>query len=388
MWSQIKEVTLMNLQNLPSRLGSSSVIVVGIAGVVGVLIGLLSMAAGFADALQGTSDPNRAIVLRAGSSGEMNGNVTRDEYNVVALMDGIEAASDELYTVADIPKRSTDTPANVVIRGVTERAFQVRPEVSLVAGRNIEAGRAEVIVGVKAHDQFAGLDIGSEVGFRGDSVMRVVGHFEADGAAYEGEIWADLASTQAAFRRGSTLNTVRVVLESPEVAADLKSRIESDPRLELELKTEEEFYSAQSASRTSAINFFGYVVASIMAIGAVFAALNTMYSAVSSRTVEIATLRALGFGSTPVVISVILEALLLAGVGGVLGCALVYVLFDGYTASTLNNASFSQVAFDFDVTRELMTQGLTWAMALGLFGGLLPALRAARLPITTALRGE
>ena len=388
MLSQIWEVTLMNLRNLPSRLGSSSVIVVGIAGVVGVLIGLLSMASGFAAALEGNAGENRAIVLRAGATSEMNGNLSREELNIVSLIDGVVAASGELFVVADIPKKTTNTPANVVIRGVSDAAFEVRPEVKIVSGRMFETGRNEVIAGIKAADQFSDLQIGDEVQLRGDAVWQVVGHFSADGAAYEGEVWSDLATTQAAFRRGSTMNTMRLILQDEAAAQLVSEAIEADPRLEVALQTEKDYYQKQSQGRADLINTFGYTVAMIMAVGAVFAALNTMYSAVSARTVEIATLRALGFGNTPVVISVMLEALMLALAGGLLGGLIVYLAFDGYTASTLNNASFSQVAFDFAVTPELLTQGLTWALLLGLIGGLFPAVRAARLPITTALRGE
>jgi putative ABC transport system permease protein len=384
---QILEITLMNLRNLPSRVGSSLVIVVGIAGVVGVLVGLLSMATGFAAALEGASLPNRAVVLRDGSNGELSSSLSIEEFNVVSGFEGIDVASAELYVVADVPKKATGTPANLIVRGMRDAGLAARPEVEVVAGRAFEAGKAELLVGLQAAAVFEGLDLGARVDFR-ESGWTVVGHFSTGGTAYESEVWADLSVVQANFRQSGNISSMRVLLEDPALAPVLNEQIQSDPRLDLALRTEVEFYASQSESRAALINTFGYAVAVIMAIGAVFAALNTMYTAVSARTVEIATLRALGFGSMPVVISVMIEALCLALLGGVLGAIVVFALFDGYTASTLNNASFSQVVFDFAVTPALLQLGIGWALALGLVGGLFPALRAARLPITAALRGE
>ena len=387
MLGQIWEITLMNLRNVPSRLGSSSVIVVGIAGVVAVLIGLLSMATGFSAALQSTGHEDRALILRDGSTSEMSSGMGQPQISILKQLEGLVAVSGEVYVVADMPKKDTGTPANVVVRGVEQQAFQVRPEIQVVAGQKFATGKNEVLVGIKAAHEFSNLDIGDEVDVR-NSRWRVVGHFSAAGSAYESEVWADLPMVQSAFRRGGSYTSARVSLEDPALAEGIAQKITEDPRLDLALTTETEFYANQAESRTTIIETFGYGVAVIMAIGAVFAALNTMYSAVSLRTVEIATLRALGFGGLPVVVSVMIESLVLALIGGTLGAGLVYLVFDGYTASTLNSASFSQVAFDFAVTPELITQGITWALLLGLIGGLFPALRAASLPITTALRGE
>ncbi len=387
MLAQIREITLMNLRNLPSRLGSSSVIVVGIGGVVAVLVGLLSMATGFSSALNSTGQADRALIMREGSTSEMNGAMTAGQRATIRAMEEVAVGSGETYVVAAIEKIGTDVPANVVVRGVEPQSFDIRPEVKLIEGRRFEPGRAEIIVGVKAASQFKGLGVGETLQVR-DQAWQVVGHFVAGGSVTESEIWADLANVQSAFRRGGTSNTMRVQLTSAEAALALNDRLREDPRFDLMVRTEREHYAAQSEDRAALINGFGVAVGIIMAIGAVFAALNTMYSAVSSRTVEIATLRALGFSSLPVVVSVMIEALTLALLGGLFGGGLVWLAFDGYTASTLNNASFSQVAFDFAVTGELLQMGLTWALALGLVGGLFPALRAARLPITTALRGE
>ncbi|MEM7077037.1 MAG: ABC transporter permease [Pseudomonadota bacterium] len=387
MLTQIKEITLLNLRNLPSRLGSSSVIVVGIAGVVAVLVGLLSMGTGFQTALESTGRADRAIIMRDGTTSEMNGAMTPADRAAIKAMEEVVLGSGETYVVAAIEKLGAQVPANVVVRGIEPESFAIRDEVEIEAGRRFASGKAEIVVGVKAASQFAGLQIGDGLVVR-DQVWEVVGHFSAGGSAVESEIWADLANVNSAYRRGGISSTMRVQVVSAAAAAALDQRLKDDPRFDLMAQSEQEFYAGQAESRAELISGFGLAIGIIMAVGAVFAALNTMYSAVSTRTVEIATLRALGFGSLPVVFSVMVEALFLALLGGLLGGALVWLVFDGYTASTLNDSSFSQVAFDFAVTPELLRTGLSWALVLGLIGGLFPAVRAGRLPITTALRGE
>jgi putative ABC transport system permease protein len=343
------------------------------------------MAIGFRTALENTGSPDRAIVLRGGANGELASGIGTDAVAIVSSMEGIEASSAELYTIADVPKRSSGTPANLVVRGVQPSAFSIRPEVRIVEGRFFEAGKREVIAGRGAVAEFSGIDLGAEVAFR-DSAWTIVGIFEAAGGANESELWADLPVAQAAFRREGAVSSMRVRLASPDLASALAERIDTDPRLDLKLESEPDYYSAQSASLSAIITGFGYLVASIMAVGAVFAALNTMYTAVSTRTVEIATLRAIGFGGTPVIASVMIEALVLALLGGLVGAAVSYVVFNGWTISTL--AGFTQVAFNFTVTPPLVATGVVWAVALGTIGGLFPAIRAARMPITVALRGE
>ena len=387
MLGQVLEITVMNLKNLPSRLGSSAVIVVGIAGVVGVMVAILAMAAGFRGTLDRGGEPDRAIVLRGGSDSELSSSISIAEMNVVASMEGVALASGELYTVADIPKRSTGLDANLIVRGVTPAAFDLHQTVQVVEGRNFATGKSELIAGRGAHLEFAGIDIGNTLEVRGGE-WTVVGIFEADGSAFESELWMDLAVAQSAFRRGESVSSMRVRVDSPARIPGLAERVENEPRLDLKLVGEQEYFSAQSGSLATQIEGFGFAIAVIMAIGALFAALNTMYSAVTTRTVEIATLRALGFGNAPVVISVMIEALALAILGGALGASISYLAFNGYTASTLNDVSFSQIAFDFAVTPEIMRTGLLWALGLGAVGGLFPALRAAWMPITAALRGE
>jgi putative ABC transport system permease protein len=387
MLRQILAISWMNLRNINARRGASSVIVVGIAGVVAVLVSILAMATGFRAALESTGAPDRAIVMRGGSGGELSSGISQEGVNIVAQMEGIAQTSGELYTIADVPKRSSGTPANLVVRGVEQSAFAIRPELAIVEGRNFEAGKRELIAGRRAAAEFAGIAVGAPIRFR-DSDWQIVGVFEANGDVNESEVWADVKVAQAAFRREGGVSTIRVQLTDPAGIDVIAALIEKDPRLDLQIQSEPEFYGNQSKRLSTIITGFGYLVAVIMAVGAIFAALNTMYSAVTMRTVEIATLRAIGFGSTPVVVSVMIEALTLALLGGVVGAVLSYAIFNGMTISTLNNASFSQVAFDFAVTRELISKGLIWAIALGFVGGLFPALRAARLPITVALRGE
>lgn len=386
MLKQILEVTWMNLLNLNARRGASLVIVVGMAGVVAVLVGLLAMSAGFTAALKSSGRPDRAIILREGSTQEIDGGISAEAQQIVSQLEGIARASGEVYVGLDLPSRATGKPATAVGRGVAMAAFDVRPEIAIVAGRRMNPGHNEMIAGTAAVQQYTGLEIGDEVELRGSTWM-VVGHFEGGGAAYASEIWMDLSLTQATFRRAGTVSSIRVQLEHPGAAADVRDRLRADPRLELDLTTEFDFYATQSRTRAELIESFAYLVATIMAMGSIVAALNTMYSAVSTRTIEIATLRALGFGGLPIVVSVITEALLLAFAGSVLGGALVYVLFDGYAASTLNAEAYSQVAFEFAVTPDLLLLGVSWALILSLIGGLFPAIRAARLPIVAALRG-
>jgi len=388
MLAQIFQISLLNLRNLPQRLGSSSVIVVGIGGVVAVLVAILAMAAGFSATLNRSGAPDRAIVLRGGSSSaELSSTIDNRSRQFVGTLDGVRLSSGELYTVADIPKRATLLPSNVVIRGVEQSAFEIRPEVRIIEGRNFNPGRNELIAGRAASEQFVGIDLGASVELR-QSEWEVVGIFEADGSAYESELWTDLAIAQSAFRRFSLISSMRLQLEQPGMTDPLQEAFDNNPSIDLAVTSEEEFFRSQSQFLTTLITGFGYGVALIMAVGAMFAALNTMYAAVSTRTVEIATLRALGFGATPVVISVLAEAVALALIGGLLGAAVAWFGFNGYTVSTLNQGSFSQVAFDFAVSPDILVTGIAWALSLGLAGGLFPALQAARMPITRALRGD
>ena len=390
-FNQLAAVTAMNLRNLPARLGTSLVAVVGIGGVVAVLVSLLSMGEGFRAALDLSGRDDVALVLRGGSPDELSSAFSREEVNVIVSAPGIARdaggpiASPEFYTIVDLPMRSTGTGANVPFRGVTARAPQVREGFRIIAGRMFEPGKDEVIVGRGAFAQFGNVDLGRDVTW-GSHVWRVVGVFEAGGSVSESEVWTDLTVLQGVYRRGNSVQVVRAQLESPEALGTLERWLDADPRLDASVRSEREFYADQSRILITLVRYVGTTIAVLMGIGAVFAALNTMYSAVSSRTREIATLRALGFGASPVVVSVLLEAVALGLVGGLVGGALVYFGLNGYQASTLNWASFSQITFAFTVTPALLVTGLVYSLILGLVGGLLPALRAARLPVTAGLR--
>ena len=386
MWKQTTAVTRMNLENLGSRAGASATVVVGSAAVVAVLLGLLAMSAGFRSALVETARPERGLILRNGSNNEMDGWIGLQELAILEAYEGFAVTSGELYTTLTVPKRGTGSTVDVVCRGVTTAAFALRPEVRIVSGRTLVPGRNEIIVGASAARQYAGLDVGDRVQAR-TATLEVVGHFVAEGAAAESEIWMDRAIAQSIFRRTSMVSVARVRLDPDADATDLNQRLSADPRLTGTLIPEQEYFAAQSASRAALIDAFAYLIAGIMALGSVFGALTTMFSAVSRRSVEIATLRALGFHAVSVVASVLVEATALALAGGILGAAVAYAALDGYTASTINPAAGSQLAFAFRVTPDSIRLGLGWAIALGVLGGSAPAVRAARLPISTVLRG-
>src|SRR6185503_730270 len=320
--TQVLAITAMNLRNLPQRVGTSLVVVVGIAGVVGVLVSVLAMAEGFRHTLASTGRADRVIMLRAGSDAELSSGVDRDQATLLASLPGVardEAgrpqASAELVVMVDLPRKGESNPNNVPFRGVQRAAFTIRDEARLVEGRRFEPGVREVMVGRKAAGQFAGLAVGSRIGFR-DSDWTVVGIFESGGDV------DDSAAGLAAFR----------------------DAVARDPRFSITVLREPEYYAKQASVLSGLINVLGYTVAAFMAVGATFGALNCMYSAIASRQVEIATLRAIGFGGAPVVVSVVIEALLLSLAGGMVGGALAYVYCDGASLSTLNFNTFSQVA--------------------------------------------
>jgi putative ABC transport system permease protein len=391
--NQIVQIALINLRTLPQRLGTSLVVVVGIAGVVGVLVSVLAMGEGFRHTLASTGRPGRVIMLRSGSDAEMSSGIARDQATLLASLPGIardEAgrplASAELVVMVDLPRRGQTDPTNVPFRGVQPTAFGVRDELRIVEGRALARGVREVIVGRKAAREFAGLSVGSRIAFR-DSDWTVVGIFASGGDVHESEIWADAEVALSAFRRTGFQSVTAVLTDtSPAGVEALRAAIARDRRLSVNALREPEYYAKQASVLSKLIGVLGYSVATFMAIGATFGALNCMYSAIASRQTEIATLRAIGFGGAPVVASVMIEALVLALVGGVLGGTLAYVYCDGATLSTLNFNTFSQVAFDFRVTPGLLARGLVWALVIGVAGGLLPAIRAARVPVTVALR--
>lgn len=389
--SQIFVVTRFSLLSVPERKGSAMATVFGIAGVVAVLVGVLSISYGFRQAMTAAGQPDCAVVMRTGSDNEMTSNLTLDEGNVVADSTFLArneygpAASSELYVILNLPKRSTGTDANVPLRGIHQQAYAVRKNFKIIAGHKFEPGRNEVIVGRAAANEFSGCELGGTIPVGGQK-WKVVGIFACDGGVAESEMWADAPLIQETYHRGSTFQSVYCKLKSAKDYQAFEDELTSDPRIKVTVKKETQYYSDQSRVMTSIITTLGFSISTLMAIGAVFGALNTMYSAVAARTREVATLRALGFGTAPVVISVLIEALALALVGGIVGGGVAYAMFDGYQAATMNFQSFTQVAFAFAVTPGLLIQGAIFAAVIGFFGGLFPAIRAARMQIAPALR--
>jgi putative ABC transport system permease protein len=294
-------------------------------------------------------------------------------------------ASTELYVILNLPKRSTGTDANVPLRGIHQQAYGVRKDFKIIAGRKFEPGRNEVIVGRAAANEFSHCELGGTIPVAGQQ-WTVVGVFTSDGGVAESEMWADAPLIQQTYHRASTFQSAYCKLKSASEYQAFEDELTSDPRIKVTAKRESQYYADQSRVMSSIITTLGFSVSILMAIGAVFGALNTMYSAVAARTREIATLRALGFGTSPVIISVLIESLVLAIVGGIIGGGAAYLLFDGYQAATMNFQSFTQVAFAFAVTPQLLVQGAIFAAVIGLFGGLFPAIRAARMQIAPALR--
>lgn len=389
---QTAAVMALNVRTIPQRLSSSAVAIVGIAGVVVVFLSVLSIAAGFSAAMSQSGSPRRALVMRSGADSEMTSGLGGDEVAVIKQAPGIQRdgqnalASAELYVIIDLPKRSSpDAPANVPMRGIEPSAMRVREEVSLTQGRMLEFGTNEVIVGRAASTQFANLALGDAI-VSGENRWQVVGVFEADGGVAESEVWADSRALQGAYRRGNSYQSVLASLESADSLAAFNAWLTTNPALNVMVRRENEYYAGQSQALTRLIRTIGYGIAGLMGIGAIFGAILTMYTAVSTRAREIATLRALGFDTSAVLVSVLGESLVLGAIGGLIGGAAAYLAFNGYQTSTMNFQTFSQVAFAFAVTPALLVQGLSYALLMGLIGGLLPAIRAARLPIPSALR--
>jgi len=389
--SQVISVALFNLRSIPERKGAAVAAAVGIAGVVAVLVGVLAIAEGFRRAMVFSGSPDVAIVMRSGADSEMTSGLSREETRLIADAPGVARnargpmASAELFVIIDLPKRSTGTAANVPLRGVETQAFDVRGNVQLVQGRQFEPGKNEIIVGAGAAREFAGLTTGQQIRV-GQNTWSIVGVFSAGGGVAESEIWSDAAVLQPAYHRGDVFQSVYVKLTSASAFDQFKDALVANPQLTVKASRTADFYAEQSTAVTQFITTIGVFIAGMMALGALFGALNTMYSAVAARTREIATLRALGVGAGPVVLSVLVESFALALVGGSLGAAGAYLVFDGFTAATMNWQTFSQVTFAFAVTPQLLFRAILWAATLGLIGGLFPAIRAARLPIAAGLR--
>jgi putative ABC transport system permease protein len=387
---QIFAVTAMNLRSLPQRAATSLVIVIGIAGVVAVLISVLAMSTGMIRTMNNTGRDDRAIVLRNGSVSEISSAVTRDSLRLIMDSAGVKRdaqgkpiLSAEALRLISLNKKEDGSQVNVILRGVGPQLLELRPELKIVQGRMFQPAVNEIIVGKAAAAQYGGVKIGDHVKSR-RSTWTVVGVFSSGGDSHESEVMADSETLIAADQRGS-FQSINVLLESPQAFQKFKDSVSSNPQLAMDVSREREYFQQASKGISRVISFLAYVVGGIMAVGAIFGALNTMYSAVSERLREIATLRALGFGATAMVISVLVEALLLAAIGGAIGAVIAWAFFNGNTVSTGGTAQ-GQLIFDLTVSPQLIVTGIVWAAVIGLIGGLFPAIRAARLPVATALR--
>jgi len=389
---QARSVTGIGVSTLPGRLGASSVVVIGIAGVVAVLVAMLAMAEGYRETLRKSGSEDTAIVMRGASAAEVMSTLDNASVRAIEQTPGVARdaqgraiASPELVVAANLPIKggAPDEDGSVQLRGIGPQGWAVRPDVEIVEGRRFGTGKREIVVGTGAQRQFAGLEVGKQIRL-GSQAWTVAGVFHS-GDAMDSEIWGDADVVATTYRRGSTRSSVTVKLENPGAFKQFKAALAADPRLDVDTSTTLEYFSKQSEGMTRIIRIIGIVVGAIMAIGAVFGALNTMFATVATRAREIATLRALGFRSVPVVVAVMLETMLLALLGGLLGGALAWIVFNGYTASTIAGG-VGQLTFAFKVSPEVLWTGLKWALAIGFVGGLFPALRAATQPVTTALR--
>jgi putative ABC transport system permease protein len=392
LFRQIGAVTAMNFKSLPHRIGTSIVIVIGIAGVVAVLVSVLAMSTGMLQTMENSGREDRAIVLRNGSAAESGSALARDAARLIQDAPGVKRdsagkpiASAESLRLVNLFRKEDGAEVNVALRGVGPQLAQLRPEVKIIQGRMFRTAVTELIVGKAAHAEFKGLNIGDQIKTRG-ATWTVVGVFSSDGDSHESGLMTDADTLVAADQRGG-FQSVTVMLESTAAFQKFKDALTANPALAVDISREREYYRRQSETIGRVIYVIAYVVGGIMAIGAIFSALNTMYSAVSARLREIATLRAIGFGPTAMVMSVLTEALLLAFIGGVIGAAIAWLFFNGHQVSTsAGGAAAGHLIFELSVSPALIATGILWAITIGLIGGLFPAVRAARLPVATALR--
>lgn len=380
-----------NFRSIKVRWTSAIVAIIGIAGTVGVFIAMLSLARGFKATLVSSGSEDNALIVRAGATSEMTSGFGLDSVKIIQDEPGIARGpggplvTSEAVLMAPIPMVSNGADANVQLRGVSPNVLEIRKQIKIVEGRMFKAGLSELVVGKNATNMYSGLKLGNTIAL-GTNRWQVVGVFDAGGSSFDSEVWGDAHLLSAAYNRpDNSFQSLTVHLASPDTLRQLQDAISTDPRLNVDVTREIEYYAKQSNRMTTLITRLGGFVALVMAFGAVFAGLNTMYSAVAERGREIATMRALGFGSVNVVLSFLFEALLISFVGGLLGCLAVLPL-NGLTTGAMNWQTFSHLAFAFKITPLLLLLGVVFALAMGAVGGMAPAIRAARLPVATALR--
>jgi putative ABC transport system permease protein len=382
---------IYNIRSVKARWTSAIVAVLGIAGTVGVFVAMLSLARGFRATLVASGSEDNALVLRGGATSEMMSGIQLDMVKIMQDAPGVAhdgsspLVTSEVVVIAPFPLRATGTDANVQIRGVSVNVLEIRKNVKISQGRMFQPGLSELIVGKNASATYSGLTVGNTVDF-GSGHWQVVGVFDAGGSSFDSEVWCDARVLDDVYKRPTNIfQSATVHLTSAAAFQQFKDSVTSDPRLNVDVSREIDYYAKQSTAMTRLITILGGLVAFVMAIGAIFGALNTMYSAVSERGREIGTMRALGFGAAAVVFSFLVEALFISFIGGAIGCIAVLPL-NGLTTSTMNMQTFSNIAFAFRITPPLLVGGIIFALAMGLLGGFLPAIRAARRPVALALR--
>lgn len=394
MIAQLLHVTLANLRALPGRWGASLVVVLGMAGVVAVMVALLAMGEGFRQTFSKAGSPERVVVVKTAEDSGTTSALTREQVSIVFDLpgfakdaDGKPVAVGQKFMTSELRQRATGHGVGAVLRGVSEKAWRLWPEVKIVEGRAFTPGRREAVIGRAAQNEFAGTAVGETVELA-NGPWTIVGVFEAPGTLFESELWGDVEMVFPGYSITGQFSSVVGKLESPASLPVLRDALTTNPQLAHVVKTEADHYATLSGNLGGTMVVFGYAVAGIMGLGALFSAINTLYASVKVRSREIATLRALGFGAAPIVGSVLVEALVLCALGAALGGALAFMLFDGYALSTIGGGAneMSQIMFAFQVTGPLLLQGMVLGCAIALVGGLLPAIRAARLPIAEALR--
>lgn len=393
MFKQIGAVTMINLRSIPQRAGLSLATIISIALVTGVLLGFLAMSNGFRATLQGTGSENVAVALRAGSQAELNSGLSSEDVRLIEEAPGVARDSEgrplvsgELYVIVDGTKRASGTDANLPLRGVGPQALSLREGFEMVEGRMFEPGTNELVVGASVLREFSGFDLGETIRL-GSNEWVVVGIFSTGGSVFESEIWADIAVIQNLYNRGTAVQSVRARLTSVEAIEDLRAWAADEPRVNLDIESETDFFASQAGGTAVLIEFVGWPLAIIMAIGALAGAWNTMYSSVDTRMREIATLRAIGFSGFAAAVGTMVESLVLAALGGLVGALAIYLLFNGVSASTLGSG-FTQVVFSFAVTGGSVIAGMVMAVVIGFLGGLVPAIRSAYVPLLTVHRSE
>lgn len=391
LFSQIGSVIAMNIRSLPQRFWMAFAATLAISVVVAVLLSFLSMSNGFKKTLEGAGSENTAIITRSGSKSELNSVLGNDTVKIITEAPGIarnEAGqpiySPELYVVVDGIKRTTGTEANLPMRGISTVGFDLRGNVEITQGRLFEAGKNEIIVGESVMREFSGFELGTSVRF-GKTEWTVVGMFSTGGSAFESELWADARTLQSQFRRGNSFQTVRVLLEEPGNIEGMIKMVEDDPRLILDVQTEADYFAEQGEALNSMV-YLGWILSILMSVGALAGALNTMYTSVAEREQEIATLRAIGFSNISAFFGTLVESLVLSIFGGIIGAIASFLFMDGLSTSTMGG-NFTQVAFSFSMSPDLIQDGIVLALLIGFIGGFFPAWRAARLPVVLAFRG-